>query len=165
MKPSHLTAVALLFAAAIYAPTLRAQGGGLDNAVGVRLGIPAGITFQHYFSDDEAAEFILASRYRGWTFTALYEWHKPAFQVDGLKWFVGVGGHIGTYHWYAGHPWWDEEYNGSRMVLGVDGIIGLEYFIPDTPLMVSVDWKPDFNLIGYNALVADNGALSVRYRF
>lgn len=138
---------------------------GLDNAVGIRLGYYPGITFQHFMTDEKAIELIGASRYRGWSFTFLYEIHKPIEGVAGLKWYFGGGAHIGIYSWYANHPWWADEYKGPRSVVGIDGILGLEYFIPDTEFMVSADWKPDFNFYGYNGFLGDNGAFSVRYRF
>jgi hypothetical protein len=163
MKLLRITLVSLLLCS--FVRQASAQAGSLDNAVGLRLGYSPGITFQHFVSDENAFQLILASRYKGWSFTALYEWHYPAFDVDGLQWFAGGGGHLGFYSWYADHPWWDESYTGSRAVIGVDGILGLEYFIGNTPFMVALDWKPAFNLIGFNGFIGDNGALSVRYRF
>jgi hypothetical protein len=51
------------------------------------------------------------------------------------------------------------------VAVGLDGIIGLEYALPDAPLSISLDWKPAFNILGPVGLVGDEGALSVRYRF
>ncbi|MDZ4824729.1 MAG: hypothetical protein SH856_14825 [Flavobacteriales bacterium] len=142
-----------------------AQAQGLDQAIGIRLGYNPGVTYQQYVADDRVLELIAASRYRGFSVTGLYEVHKSIEGVSGLGWFFGGGAHVGLYPFYANHPLWHDAYSGSKAVVGLDGILGLEYFIPDAPFMVSVDWKPAFDFYGYAGFLGDNGALSLRYRF
>jgi len=93
--------------------------------------------------------------------TGLYEIHARAFDVRGLNWFYGVGAHIGQ--WNDDYPLLDER--GSYAVVGVDGIIGLEYEIEEIPFTLSADWKPSLNLVGYTGFVGFGGALSIRYVF
>ena len=64
------------------------------------------------------------------------------------------------------NPWWDDnKNNNSRLVIGVDGQIGLEYVFEEIPLNLSIDWKPAFNIIGITNFWAGDAALSVRYTF
>jgi hypothetical protein len=53
----------------------------------------------------------------------------------------------------------------SYTVIGVDGILGLEYNFSEVPINISIDWKPAFNLVGYSRFFGDGGALSLRYIF
>ena len=136
------------------------------TSLGVRLGgWENGITVKHFLGEGAAIEGIFSSRWRGWGITGLYEVQSAIGDVDGLYWYVGAGGHIGQYD----YSYWGR-YNyakGITTVIGVDGIIGLEYIIPDLPLNLSLDWKPAFNLVGAGpyAFWGDSGALSVRYIF
>mgnify|MGYP001615571992 CR=1 FL=1 len=50
------------------------------------------------------------------------------------------------------------------MILGVDGIIGLEYVFDGVPINLSLDYKPSFNITpGF--FDPSGGALSIRYYF
>jgi hypothetical protein len=50
-------------------------------------------------------------------------------------------------------------------VIGIDGIIGLEYVFRDIPINIGLDWKPALNIIGNTSFWPDKGAVSIRYIF
>ena len=52
------------------------------TGIGVRGGYFNGLTIKHFTSQSTAFEFLLASRWRGFEITGLYEFHKPAFQEE-----------------------------------------------------------------------------------
>jgi hypothetical protein len=131
-----------------------------DNAIGLRAGFGAGITFQHYMSKERGFEAILNTYRRGYVITGLYEVHADAFDVPGLKWYYGAGAHLGV---FAGY--WNDNYRNGFTVVGVDGILGMEYFINEIPFVLSADWKPAINLVGYTSPWIGDGAISVRYIF
>lgn len=133
-----------------------------NTGIGLRGGFAQGITIKHFVSEKAALEGIIASRWRGLEVTGLYEIHGRAFDVDRLNWYAGFGGHIGF--WDGNDARWAEE-DKSHTVIGVDGILGLEYNFEEIPFNVSADWKPSFNLIGHSGFWGDGGALSVRYIF
>ncbi|MCU0473931.1 MAG: hypothetical protein MUC93_11315 [Bacteroidales bacterium] len=127
------------------------------TAVGLRGGWGYGLTIKHFLGEKSAVEGLLSSRWSGFEITGLYEIHNPAFEVDRLKWFYGVGGHLGSYgSSYLG---------GTGIMIGVDGILGLDYSFTEFPINISVDWKPSFNIIGYSHFYPDGGAFSIRYTF
>ncbi len=131
------------------------------NEIGFRGGLFNGITFKHFTNDNVALEGILTSRWRGFQLTGLVEYHNDINDVENLRWFYGYGAHAGFY---------DDKYTGwgedtSYTNIGVDGIIGLEYVIPNAPISISIDWKPYFNLVGYTGFAGDSGALSIRFLF
>lgn len=138
---------------------------GRDHALGVRLGPYLGVTYQNYMSDEAVLELIFASRWKGVSFTGLYEIHKDSFDIEGLQWYYGGGGHIGFYSYHNNGRYWNDGDSGSMTVIGVDGILGIEYFIGGAPIQLSLDWKPAFSLVGYTGFEGDNGALSVRFTF
>jgi hypothetical protein len=132
------------------------------TAIGVRAGFSQGLSIKHFLGHKDAVEGIVSFRYRGFVATALYERHANAFAVDHLYWYYGAGAHIGFWDYYDGHPWFDED-DGSKTVIGIDGILGIEYNIQDIPINVSLDYKPAINIIGFSNTVLDGGALSIRY--
>ena len=134
------------------------------TAIGLRGGFENGLTIKHFTREKSGYEFILASRWRGFEITGLYEVYNRAFDTDRLKWFMGVGGHIGFWNGDYTRDYWGTPGN-SYTVVGVDGIIGLEYCFIDVPINLSLDWKPAFNFIGYSGFWVDGGALSIRYIF
>jgi len=135
------------------------QAQDYENAVGLRAGLSNGITFKHFISTNDAAEGILSTRWGGFNITGLLERHTTAFDTDGLYFFYGAGAHLGSFN----NSWFLD--NTNHIVIGIDGIIGLEYVLDELPLNVSVDWKPGFNFIGYTGFWGDELALSVRYIF
>ncbi len=133
-----------------------------DNAIGLRGGLHSGLTYKHFISNTKAIEGILHTRWGGWEIVGLMEHHNDIPDVNGLYWFYGYGAHIGFYD-AANTGWYDD--GNSYTVVGVDGIIGLEYQIPGAPLTLGLDWKPYFNLTGYSHFFGDGGALSLRFTF
>lgn len=141
--------------------TVQAQD--YTSAIGIRGGWYRGLTFKHFLSDRLAFEGLLMTRYRGINLTALLEIHNSINEVEGLKWYYGGGAHVGYYNSYYYYSNGLDNYN---MIMGVDGILGLEYTFTDFPFNISLDWKPTFNLFGGDYYFSgDSGALSIRYTF
>lgn len=147
---------ALLIAVLITILSIGANAQDYRTAIGFRGGIYNGLTIKHFMSQSSAFELLLATRWSGFNFTALYEVHHQAFDVSGMRWYYGIGGHVNNYNY--GHA-----YDG--FTLGIDGILGLEYSFKEIPLNISIDYKPAWNLRGYGDWWGDDGALSLRYYF
>lgn len=132
-----------------------------QTGIGVRGGLFNGVTVKHFLSPTAAAEGILTTRWQGFNITGLYEIHKP-LEPQRLKWYYGFGGHLGFWNGDA-VSWADDDKDYT--VLGIDGILGIEYSFTEVPVNISLDWKPAFNIIGVSGFWGDGGALSVRYIF
>jgi hypothetical protein len=167
----------LLFAMAlIFGQAAQAQA-NYGAGIGLRLGPTYGLTYKQFMSPKAAFELILQSRYyggnysrHGWNrgasgfnFVALYEHHGAVKGLNGLNWFLGIGGHLGYWRGYTGHRWFPED--RAYFALGVDAIVGLEYTFKEAPFTIGVDWKPAFNLIGWSGFWGDEGAFTIRYNF
>lgn len=136
------------------------------TGIGLRGGAASGITIKHFISNDAAIEGIISSsfRYRGTLITVLYEKHAQAFNTRGLLWYYGLGGHVGFYDgYYYYRNRGSRRDDGNVFGVGVDGIIGLEYYLRDIPFTVGADLKPYFNLPRGGGFW--DAALNVRYVF
>ena len=128
------------------------------TSLGLRAGWPYGLTVKHFMSRSNAVEGILASSWQGFVVTALLENEHPTKSFPNLSWFWGVGAHIG---FCDSNPYVTT--NGS--VIGLDGILGLEYTFDEIPLNLSVDLLPSLNIFGSTGWGGIGSALSIRYVF
>ncbi len=156
MKKFAIVFIGFLFVAA------SAGAQDYNTGIGFRGGPSNGITVKHFVTSNAAVEGLLSTRWGGFNITGLYEIHAQAFDVPRLNWYYGAGGHIGFWDGGPNHPWLNR---GSYTVVGLDGILGMEYNIEPIPFNVSLDWKPAFNIIGYTGFWGDEVALSIRYIF
>lgn len=142
------------------------------HAAGIRFGSATGFTYRHSLSDVNAFEGILSvqsnSRSSRLRLVGLYQYHQPLdLGTEGFSWYWGFGGSVGS---YTGKAYTDA--NGNRMdryselALSVDGVAGIEYAIPTTPLAVSLDVKPYFDFLQSSSFkILDTFGFSIRYKF
>jgi hypothetical protein len=104
----------------------------------------------------------LSTRWHGFNITGLYEIHNYPFAVEGLSWYYGFGGHLGFWDGYRSSRFDEDK---TYTVIGIDGILGLEYSFVEVPICLSLDWKPALNVIGHSGFWGDGGAFSIRYAF
>lgn len=115
------------------------------TAVGLKFGAyENGPSIKYFLNEGTALEAIVGLRSHGAVLTGLYEIHKSAFKVPLLKFYYGFGGHLGAvgagnYRTFSGD---DRIYTNNRLLLGIDGVVGLEYKIDDTPIAISLDLNP-----------------------
>lgn len=155
--------ITLLFIAICF--VVHAQQDSTSNdyksAVGLKF-YPGALTAKTFIKTNAAVEGLFSVWNYGVRLTGLYEFYHDITGVDGLKWYVGPGAHVGFWnnHWKNKFPTRDD-----GVMIGVDGIVGLDYKIKDVPVDVSLDWQPSFNFIGYNYFEGGWGGLGVRYTF
>ena len=123
------------------------------NAIGVRLGssvpaIKSGITYKHFIGNN-AIEGIISFG-DGVGICGLYEIHKP-LSTENLQWLVGFGGYVG--------------FNSSTSNVGAAGIIGLDYKFNNIPLNLTLDWKPELNIVSKVGFAAEGIGFSARFTF
>jgi hypothetical protein len=126
------------------------------TAVGLKF-YPGALTVKHFINDGVALEGIGYFSTYGFRITGLYEFHNDISSVEGLKWYVGPGVHVGFY---------DTRYGGGT-ALGIDGVLGLDYKFQGAPIEASVDWQPSFEFgSNYdNGFIGGYGGLGIRYAF
>ena len=146
----------VIFAVTLCFAHLNAQD--YHTSVGLRAGWSTGITLKHFVATSDAVEGILTTREYGFNLTGLYERHGRAFDTDHLYYYFGGGAHLGA--WRA-----KPNDNSNRTVIGLSGILGLEYVFTEIPFNISLDWKPAIHLIGHSGFWGEEMALSFRYIF
>lgn len=140
------------------------------TGIGIRGGfVTPGLTVKHFIGESTCFEGILASRWRGYSFTGLIEKHQDgAFGVDQMDWYYGVGGHIASYDgyyysYYKNGVYYVKEHTRVTAI-GINGIIGLEYRFEEIPFTLSFDVMPYWDFV-YRGTGFLDGALSFRYVF
>jgi hypothetical protein len=119
-------------------------------ALGVKISAGAAVSYKKFVANTKAIEAQSMFFSRGIRLIGLYEFHFYNIQgVDGLAWYAGPGIHAGFYRKSAD--------------LGIDGVIGLDYKIKNTPINLSLDWQPSYSLFGDAGLLPQFGGLAIRY--
>lgn len=135
-----------------------------NTGIGIRGGFSNGLTIKHFVNSNTAFEGIIATRWSGLELTGLYEFQKPFPGAERLNWYIGFGGHVGFWNGNNTHDDWGDE-GMNYTVVGIDGILGIEYNFVAIPINIGIDWKPEMNLMGYTDFWYDGGAISIRYIF
>jgi len=121
-------------------------------ALGIRLSnqtptLNNSITGKYFMTEKSAIEGIISFGSR-FGVGGLVEIYKP-FSVQGLSWFYGAGAYVG--------------FEDGSTYLGPTGIIGMDYKFANVPINISVDWKPELDIIPDINFVPDAFALSIRF--
>lgn len=149
-----------LLALVILAENVQAQN--YKTALGVRLSSANAmqnnsISFKQFISDKTAIEALFTFG-DPLALGALLEIHKP-LNPDGLTWFYGGGGYLGfvkTVNTTTGKEKSDPNF-------GAQGVIGLDYKFNNIPLNISLDWKPELNIV--NDINFEPAAIGFTARF
>ncbi|RKS98304.1 hypothetical protein [Flavobacterium sp. 123] len=134
------------------------------NALGLRLGDNDGfggeISYQRALSDNNRIEADLGWRNSkevdAFKLTGIYQW---VWNIDGgFNWYAGVGGGLGS--------WSNNSINDSGTFVFAAGDIGIEYGFKEVPLLLSLDFRPEFGGSGYYSNnYGSDVALGIRYQF
>lgn len=104
-----------------------------------------------YFMDESNAIEGLVSFGTRFGLGGLYERHQLIGGTPGFTWFWGLGGYVG--------------FQNSNTYLGPTGAIGLDYKFTNAPINLSIDWKPELDILPNINFVPDAFGLTVRYTF
>ena len=143
------------------------------NALGLRFGDSGGfgaeISYQRALGSNNRLELDLGWRNRSnfnnndyddsaIKLTGLYQW---VWNIDGgFNWYAGIGGGVGSYSYDNNNTSYNDTFAFAA------GDIGIEYSFKQAPILVSLDFRPEFGGSGYykNNYGSDI-ALAVRFKF
>jgi hypothetical protein len=139
---------------------------------GVRLVDHLSVTCRQFVEEDQAIEGMLFIGRQGMTITLMKEYFQPALGhiSENLYFQYGYGAHIGfryTDHYKVMNRTYRlEEYRFSPL-LGINGLVGLEYRFPEFPFLISIDLKPyfEYSTIQIFSMYLQSIGISVKYRF
>ena len=135
----------LLVAGICFVTSASAQD-SYKTALGVRLSSSApmvsnSISLKHFLNERTAVE-ALFSFGDPLALGAMVEMHKP-IGVSGIQWYYGGGGYLGFVKTF--------DVNKNREItntnFGAMGVVGLDYKFVNLPLNLSLDWKPELNIV------------------
>ena len=154
MKKSFLFLFAIIL---ISASQLKAQD--YKTALGIRLSsqgpaINNSVSFKHFMNPKLAVEALFTFDKRA-AIGGLLEIHNP-MSTDGLQWFYGAGAYIGFD---------SDKTHTDRALMGAQGIIGLDYKFANLPLNLTLDWKPELNIIDNINFEPAAVGFSIRFTF
>ena len=88
----------------------------------------------------------------------LVEFHKP-LAAAGMTWFYGAGGYIA----FVKTVNTNTQKTVSEPNFGGQGVVGLDYKFANIPLNISLDWKPELNIV--NDINFEPAAIGFTARF
>lgn len=131
----------------VHGPMLQVANNYGINALGIRAIGTTGITYKHFNARGNAFEAILGFGYNSFSITGLSEKYASPFDTDIVDMYYGFGGHVvfqSDSNLGVDRNRFDND--DDEFGVGVDFILGLEMMIPDTPLALSLDIKPFFEV-------------------
>jgi len=142
----------------------RASAQEYKTALGVRLSSSAAavnnsISIKHFINEKTAIEGLFSFG-DPLAFGALLELHKP-FPSSGLKYYYGGGAYLSFIKTF--NP--NKQINETNASFGAQGVIGLDYKFINVPLNISLDWKPELNLVSDINFEPAAIGFSVRFTF
>lgn len=116
------------------------------TALGVRLSsataqINNSISIKHFINEKTAIEGMFSFG-DPIAIGALFELHKP-LASEGLSYYYGAGGYLSFVKTFD--P--EKQKNITDPNFGAQGVIGLDYKFANIPLNISLDWKPELNIV------------------
>lgn len=124
----------------------KVQAQDYKTALGVRLSsssamVNNSISIKHFVNDKMAIEGLFSFG-DPLALGALVEFHKP-LSASGLTYFYGAGGYVS----FVKKVNVNTQKTSTDPNFGAQGIIGLDYKFSNVPLNLSLDWKPELNIV------------------
>jgi len=136
--------------------TSRAQDGAPDYKLGLGIRfsnasptLSNSVSIKYFLNEKSAIDGLISFGGSRFGIGGLYEVHTPLNATAGLKWYYGAGGYVG--------------FQDGDTYLGPTGVIGLDYKFPNIPLNLSLDWKPELDIIPKVNFVPDAFGLTARF--
>ena len=114
------------------------------NAAGGRI-FGGGLNFKTFIGGNNVLEFTLGGGNNHLRGSVMYEWQNSTSIVDGLDWFIGFGGAVGTWNNLP-----NENTNKQELYLGAIAAIGLDWNLDPLiglPIDLAFDMGPYIGII------------------
>jgi hypothetical protein len=158
-----LTLGLVLLAATSVSNRLQAQDYKL--AMGIRFSSASptlnnAVSVKYFMNETNAVEGLLSFGNNRFGIGGLYEKHQLIGATPGFTWFYGGGGYLGFENRTDAN-----KVEKHTTFLGPTGIVGIDYKFQSAPINLSLDWKPELDIIPSINFVPDAFALTARFTF
>ncbi|MEL6673110.1 MAG: hypothetical protein AAFR61_12995 [Bacteroidota bacterium] len=127
-----------------------------QGSIGARTGSATGLSLKQFVAEYSAVEGLLVWRRDGIRLIGLFEQHLVLTRDGSSLLYGGIGGHVGWTGLIS-------DTNIPQRAYGVDFVLGLSYVFPRSPITLSVDVKPMFELYRGNRFSGNNAGVTLRY--
>jgi len=158
-----LTLGLVLLAASSVSNRLQAQDYKL--AMGIRFSSASptlnnAVSVKYFMNETNAVEGLISFGNNRFGIGGLYEKHQLIGATPGFTWFYGGGGYLG----------FENKTDANKVekhttFLGPTGVVGIDYKFQSAPINLSLDWKPELDIIPAINFVPDAFALTARFTF
>ena len=134
------------------------KGNGYKNAIGIRCGWGAEVSYQRYIAPANRLEGTIGINRYGFSVEAMHQWmFELPFNTAGVwQWYAGAGAGIGS---------WNNKDFKEGFSFGLLGQVGIEYTFAKIPLQLSLDYRPGFYFLPEDQSDWGGIAIGVRYCF
>src|ERR1700743_2617036 len=124
-------------------------------AVGIRFSTAAptlnnSLSIKYFIDESDAIEGLVSFGSRLGV-GGLYEKHQLIGGIPAFRFYYGGGAYLG---FESGKTWF-----------GPTGVLGLDYKFPNAPVNLSLDWKPELDIVPSINFVPDAFGLTARFTF
>ena len=124
-------------------------------AIGVRLSSAAptlsnSISVKYFLDSTNAIEGLISFGTR-FGLGGLYERHQLIGATPAFTWFWGIGGYVG--------------FQDNQTFVGPTGAIGIDYKFANAPINLSLDWKPELDILPAINFVPNAFGITARFTF
>lgn len=139
---------------------------------GIRFGDYFSIGYRQFLNDENAIEVALCAGKRGAKITVLKQHIRSALGhiSENMYLVLGYGGHAGFRYsdrYKVLNRTYELDDYRFMPLLGLDGLVALEYRFPEFPVLISIDAKPyfEYSTIQIFNVYLNSIGFSVKYRF
>lgn len=124
-------------------------------AIGIRFSTSSptlsnSVSVKYFMNERDAIEGLISFGPR-FGIGGMYEIHQLIGATPAFTWFYGGGAYIGS--------------EAHTTFVGPTGVIGIDYKFPTAPINLSLDWKPELDIIPDINFVPDAFGLTARFTF
>jgi len=158
-----ITLCLLLLAATSLSNHLSAQDYKLAMGIRFSTATPTlnnSFSVKYFMNETDAVEGLISFGSGRFGLGGLYEKHQLIGATPALNWFYGGGAYLGfESHTDANHI------KSNTTFFGPTGVVGLDYKFQNAPINLSLDWKPELDIVPSINFVPDAFALTARFTF
>lgn len=106
---------------------------------------------KYFMNETDAVEGLISFGQGRFGLGGLFERHQLIGGTPALTWFYGGGAYLG--------------FEDRTTFLGPTGVVGLDYKFQNAPINLSLDWKPELDIIPSINFIPDAFGLTARFTF
>ena len=151
-------ALACCLTCTVFFATAQSAAQPYRTGAGLLIDVGEGVTLvgphvKHFFAPNHAGEGAVLFGGGVTSLQAMYQYNQPIGELDGLQWYLGIGGNI----------FFEEDVDAT---FGIVPAAGLDYKIAKAPIDLSFDWRPKFLLYdGDSEFLAARFGIGLRFTF